>query len=203
MRNIKTLLAASAALLLAAGAANAALPSYPTPGVENPTPVTFVAASSGDIIAYFAGQDAGDTEDLGLLINGVDTGLYGLSNHSTAVGASFNFGHADAGDALVFFIRDLSTGNNFYSKTSLNADLFNHAYATPYGGGDFGIPAGTFVAFEDILGGGDKDYNDETFVFQNVRDTKGGVPEPATWAMMLTGFGAAGAMMRRRRAAFA
>ena len=28
----------------------------------------------------------------------------------------------------------------------------------------------------------------------------GGVPEPATWALMITGFGAAGAMLRRRRA---
>ena len=31
----------------------------------------------------------------------------------------------------------------------------------------------------------------------------GGVPEPATWAMMLTGFGIAGAAMRRRRATVA
>jgi hypothetical protein len=28
----------------------------------------------------------------------------------------------------------------------------------------------------------------------------GGVPEPATWAMMLIGFGGLGAMIRRRRA---
>lgn len=31
----------------------------------------------------------------------------------------------------------------------------------------------------------------------------GGVPEPATWALMITGFGAAGAMLRRRKAALA
>jgi hypothetical protein len=29
----------------------------------------------------------------------------------------------------------------------------------------------------------------------------GGVPEPASWALMITGFGAAGAMLRRRRTA--
>ena len=28
----------------------------------------------------------------------------------------------------------------------------------------------------------------------------GGVPEPATWAMMIIGFGLAGSMVRRRRA---
>ena len=32
---------------------------------------------------------------------------------------------------------------------------------------------------------------------------QGGVPEPATWAMMIVGFGGVGAIMRRRRAAFA
>ena len=31
----------------------------------------------------------------------------------------------------------------------------------------------------------------------------GAVPEPATWALMILGFGAAGAMLRRRRFAFA
>jgi hypothetical protein len=31
----------------------------------------------------------------------------------------------------------------------------------------------------------------------------GGVPEPASWALMILGFGAAGAMLRRRRVAFA
>jgi len=31
----------------------------------------------------------------------------------------------------------------------------------------------------------------------------GAVPEPATWALMIMGFGGAGAMLRRRRAAFA
>lgn len=31
----------------------------------------------------------------------------------------------------------------------------------------------------------------------------GGVPEPATWAMMILGFGAAGATIRRRRSLLA
>jgi hypothetical protein len=33
--------------------------------------------------------------------------------------------------------------------------------------------------------------------------TEGGVPEPATWGLMLSGFGLAGAALRRRRAALA
>ena len=33
--------------------------------------------------------------------------------------------------------------------------------------------------------------------------TKGAVPEPATWAMMIMGFGVAGALLRRRQYALA
>lgn len=39
----------------------------------------------------------------------------------------------------------------------------------------------------------------DNFEFESVTPISGGVPEPATWAMMLLGFGALGAEMRRRR----
>jgi choice-of-anchor C domain-containing protein len=62
----------------------------------------------------------------------------------------------------------------------------------------------TTLAFNETAGGG----NAGVFL-DNVSVTGGsitrGVPEPATWAMMLIGFGGLGALMRRRRdrAAFA
>ena len=195
MRKLTAVLAGSVLAFSVAGAANAAFPVYPTPGTENPVTYSFSAAVGGDIVAYFAGQDAGDTEDLGLLIDGVDTGIYGLSNHSTAVGTALNFGHVDAGQSLTFFIRD--GGNKWYSDKSLNSDGFNHIWITPYAGGDAGVPAGIFAAFEDLPHGGDKDYNDETFVFANI--ARGGVPEPATWSLMILGIGTAGAMLRQAR----
>jgi len=40
-------------------------------------------------------------------------------------------------------------------------------------------------------------------LIDNVLVTSTGVPEPATWAMMITGFGMAGIALRRRRAALA
>ena len=41
------------------------------------------------------------------------------------------------------------------------------------------------------------------FGVDNIRLGVGSVPEPATWGLMIMGFGGLGAMLRRRRAAFA
>ena len=38
-----------------------------------------------------------------------------------------------------------------------------------------------------------------TMYFDDISATLAPVPEPATWAMMILGFGAAGAMLRRGR----
>jgi hypothetical protein len=199
---------AGAALALGfATAATAALPIYPSPGTENPDTYSFTAATTGHIIAYFAGSTAGDDENLGLLVNGVDTGINGLDDHSTAVGTSLDFGSVTAGSTLTFYINDFSSGNTWYSDKSMNLDgpggtTSQHIWSTSYAGGDFGIPAGTYIAFEDLPRCcSDLNYHDETFVFTNVGVvTHGGVPEPATWAMMLVGFGGLGALMRRRHA---
>ena len=44
-------------------------------------------------------------------------------------------------------------------------------------------------------------YGSIAFDVHPLRDTNGGVPEPATWALMIGGFGLTGAMFRRRRLA--
>ena len=196
---MRHLLLAAAVALGTATAAQAALPIYGSPGNVNPADYAFTAAADGDIIAYFAGHTAGYTNFLRLEVNGVDTGLEGLNNQVTALGTSFNFGPVQAGDQLVFKIRVSNTGEFFYSKRSLNPDGITHIFSSAYAGGDFGIPAGTYVGFEDLNGGGDKDYDDLRFVFTNVGGGEVGVPEPATWAMLITGFGLVGVSVRRRR----
>jgi hypothetical protein len=194
---------AIAALILSATAASAvSLPTYPTSGSENPDTYSFTAASTGDITAWFAGSTAGYTENLGLLINGVATGITGLVNHSSNYGDWVVLGQANAGDSLVFFTNIFNTGDTFYSTAGLNSDGINHVFAAGFGG-DSVIPAGTYVAFEDLNGGGDFNYHDETFVFTNVAGAGGTVPEPASWAMMITGFALVGAALRRRAAAVA
>jgi hypothetical protein len=191
-----------AAALVATAAAADTLPSYPTSGSANPVTYSFTAAATGDITAWFAGSTAGYTENLGLLINGVPTGVTGLINHASAYGDKLVLGHAQAGDELVFFTDISNTGDTFYSQASRNADGVNHVFATGFGG-DGIIPAGTYVGFEDLRGGGDFNYYDETFVFTNVAGAGGTVPEPASWALMITGFGMIGAALRRRAAVVA
>lgn len=190
-----TLLALPAAALLAAPAG--ALPVYAAKGLVNPATYSFNAAHDGEVMAYFAGQSAGYTSWLGLLVNGSDTGLLGLNNHASAPGQGFSFGHVEAGDALTFFIRVTNTQKTYYSDVSMNGDGLNHVFATPYVGGEQGIPAGMFVGFEDLWNGGDKDYDDLRFVFTNVADPLR-VPEPAALGLMLTGAALIGVARRRR-----
>ena len=185
MKNIIKMIriATVAAGLAAAQFAFADAIPYPTSGSVNPTTYSFTASSNGDLIAYFAGSTAGYHNQLGVLVNGVDTGIYGLDDHASSLGDSLNFGHVNAGDSLVFVLKVFDLGNSWYSKQSLNYDGINHVYATPYtatsvtgDGIPLGIiPPGTYVAFEDLPYGGDLNYHDENFVFTNVRGA--GVPD--------------------------
>src|SRR5262249_14005520 len=92
-------------------------------------------------------------------------------------------------------------GVKWFSDKSMNSDGAQHIFSQHYVGGDFGIPAGQLVAFEDLpKSKSDFNYHDEVFVFTNVGvGTHGGIPEPMTWALLIVGFGASGAMLRRSR----
>lgn len=193
--------AASLALALSATPASAAFPVYPTSGTENPFTYSITATATADVIAYFTGSGGSFTNVLGLLVNGVDTGINGLNNQLSAAGDSLNFGQVNAGDVLTFYI-NVNDGEFFwYSDTSLNADGANHIFSAAYAGGDFDIPAGQYVNFEDLDSRDFSDFNyaDLGFVFTNVSVIESAVPEPASWAMMIAGFGLVGAAMRRRR----
>ncbi len=202
---MKKLLLALPVLALAGAASATPLPNYPTPGAVNPADYAFTATANGTVVAYFGGATAGFTNVLGLIVNGVDVGVTGLNNQTSQVGESFDFGGftVNAGDSLIFYIDVLTTGERFFSRRIDNPDGITHIYSAPYAGGLIGpggtIPAGIYVGFEDILGGGDLDYDDLRFVFTNVGG--GVIPEPATWAMLIAGFGLVGFAARRRRAA--
>lgn len=187
---------------------------YPNAGQPNPISYSFTAGSNGDVTAYFAGSTASYDNQLGLLVNGVAQGGFGLDNHSSSIGDVYNFGHVNAGDSLVFILHNLTLGQDAYSDSSLNGPYdasgdagHNHIYSTFYTGSSpqqtsfAGVPAGTYVAFEDqSFPNSDFNYFDENFVFGNVLTNAPTVPEPGAYALFaslgLTGI----TLLRRRRA---
>ncbi|HZO88818.1 MAG TPA: PEP-CTERM sorting domain-containing protein [Chthonomonadaceae bacterium] len=198
-------------------AANAQGPiPYPDRGTPNPETYSFTAASSGDLIAYFAGSTASFDNQLGVLVNGVAQGGFGLDNHSSSIGQPYNFGHVNAGDSLIFVLHNLTLGEDAFSDPSLNVSYdnpgetlgHNHVYSTFYTGTSSqqtffpGVPAGTYVAFEDLpFPGSDFNYFDENFVFSNVLTNApppSSVPEPGAYAL-LASLGLTGAALLRRR----
>jgi hypothetical protein len=186
-------------ILAVSGTATATPSTYPNPGTPNPVLYTFTAANTGDILAYFAGSTASFTNDISMLVNGVATGVYGLENQTSLYGDVFNMGSVNAGDTIVFVMRTTNppTGiGPWYSEMTLNSDGINHVYSNSYAG-DSLIPAGVYVAFEDLPDGGDFNYNDESFVFTNIIATS--VPEPSS--LLLLGFGISSALVALRKRA--
>lgn len=212
--------ATAIAIVAAAGAAQAQLAiPYADSGNYNPITYTFTAAASGDIVAYFATADntASFDNNLGLLVDGTAQGGFGLDNHTSVIGQSYDFGFVSAGSTLVFVLNNMTLGEQAFSDPTMNlgydigpatgtADGHNHVYSTFFNGinpgGDAaaieaaGVPHGTYVAFEDEpFPDSDYNYHDEEFVFTDVATS---VPEPAAWSLMLLGVGGIGGFMRRK-----
>jgi hypothetical protein len=193
-------LAACAVAFLSLSNANADSIPYANVGHENADIYSFSALETGEVDAYFYGSTAGYTNTISMLVNGQvtpETAAGVLNNHSSSIGQFVNLGSVTAGDVITFRLNVLSTGDTFYSNKSMNFDGVNHVYATSFSG-DVGakIPAGTYLAFEDLRGGGDLNYHDENFVFTNIAAA---VPEPESFAMMMAGLGLLGFVARRRK----
>jgi len=144
-------------------------------------------AGGGEIIVTFEGASA--SFDSLILVN---SGVPFFPNHGTAVGDTFSIGTFAAGTVLDFALMVVNTGNTFHTGPAAgNPDGVIHAVVTY----NAGSPGRTLVGFEDILGGGDKDYNDYIFSFKSVT----AVPEPETNVLMLAGLMAVAWLARRRK----
>jgi len=194
MSAFRTALLAAASILTVATSASAAPLIYPNSGTEAPSPGAFFAGLNGTLRIYFTGLAGGFSVFGGVRVNGVDR-PYALNNQTSAYGDYADLGTVNVGDSLVPYIFVETTGHTFYSDPSLNFDGVNHAWQQSYGGDSF-IPASFVLSFEDLDDGGDFNYTDYgmSITVQKVP----AVPEPASWAMMIAGFGLAGVALRRR-----
>jgi len=194
-----------------------ALLASPRPASAAPIIGAQLIATGGPVIAQFMGHTAGFTNELyvfdisdlttPLAVTGT-AGTLGqgmiFNNQTSVVGTQVNLGAFAAGTELVFGIYVQNTGMTYYmGPAARNPDGIAHAAIDngllpqfpPYGV----IPAGFVgVGFEDIFLGGDFDYDDLGFAFNNVR-TRAAVPEPVTLSLLALGLAGLGARRMRQR----
>ncbi len=152
-----------------------------------------IVQNAGDVYVTFKGSDAGYTSTLSFQGND-------LFSNRDAAGTTVNLGNFSAGTALNFQLLVHDTGNTFFTGMgALNPDGIAHTLVTDLGNGS------TQVGWEDLLGGGDRDYNDLIFEFSNTT-TEGSpqenplaTPEPSTMILFGSGLLGLGAWRLRKK----
>lgn len=118
-------------------------------------------------------------------------GLWNGQNLTNSFSAAFNF--YDVSNALVFTYAPSGTaGSSIFNIPILNAV---NGPLTPLAGGTSLTASSTVQNLLTFKAGADN----YTLQFQSLVGPVAAVPEPATWAMMLAGFGMIGFSLRRRR----
>jgi hypothetical protein len=100
---------------------------------------------------------------------------------------------------FIFFTSDVVPGVGTYSSNGI-LPLEQFSFSV---GADGLLRLEFFELFSDFPGEADGVYREGQLRFQIRPGSAPVIPEPATWAMMILGFGLVGASMRRRQAALA
>jgi hypothetical protein len=143
-----------------------------TPNLDTPFPTLTI--NEGDT----QGFDFADFDFSGL--GGFETGVQvsaTLAFTSPNVGPASTTGNAWYATVLGFVSAGQLTWNSIAPITTSDGSQFT-------------------VSFQNLSGIGGHSVTDQAYI---TVDHVGGVPEPASWALMIGGFGMAGAMLRRRR----
>ncbi len=156
--------------------------------------------NDGDVYVTFKSSDAGYTSTMSF--NGQNL----FTNHSSSEGTTLNLGSFSAGTALNFQLLVHNTGNTFSTGMgALNPDGIAHTLVSDMGNGS------TQVGWEDLLGGGDLDYNDLVFEFSNTTTEGDEIPgsedpgklianpEPSTMILFGSGLLGLGAWRLRKK----
>jgi len=158
---------------------------------------SLLVAEDGYVSVTFLGSDAGYFNTLFLVgLDAPDIRLFDNSNDSNDP-SQIDLGWFSAGTELVFRLYVDDTGESFFTgDASRNPDDLAHASAIT----TFDQLTQTYVTtvgFEDLLGGGDLDFNDFEFLLTNVIDPAPAVPAPSVLALL--GLGLAGIGYRHRK----
>lgn len=141
----------------------------------------FTVANDGEVGAYFVGASAAYENKMTANFSDFTLDAPFISNRSP-IGEYFSFGQHEAGASVVIVDHVVNTNNWFYSLTDFNDDNLPHIQYSSFTLND-GTPI-LIVGFEDILGLGDRDFNDNVVMFTNVMSA---VPEPETYLLLLIG----------------
>ena len=158
--------------------------------LNDPNPSTSVATAGGDTTINFGFNPIVNAEGTNsfsssFTISDPLAGIYSISGDTSTPGVIF------------------SDTSNLTCIASVMGCTVGTVYnliigTTPSGFSAFGLPLTNLAAGDYRLTINGISPNSGSFT-GNVRITTGAVPEPATWALMLLGFGAVGFAMRRQR----
>jgi hypothetical protein len=140
------------------------------------------ASGTGDGLAGGGDLDVGSSFTLGKLPAGTQLGFY-LSANGYYTQQALD---AATSETVQQVYEDRLTQRTYYTNDALNPDGISHVVAGLLP--DRGLLA---IGWEDLYGGGDRDYNDLIVAIDigvdNAKEIAAGAPEPAEWALLFAG----------------